>query len=140
MSMRAPPPSNAGKRIVKINALTQAKLIELMLDGTFNCQALAEMTGLHYVTVLHYTRALHRAGAAHIDHYEPDARGRHLIRVYKIGRGKDARRPKQTNAEKAAVCRARRKQAQLGQVLAGNGTFVTAANGRLRFEEVTPCA
>ncbi len=60
------PPKNKGRRIVKINAFTQAKLIEAMLDGVYNCQELAEITGLHYVTVLHYTRELHRAKAAHI--------------------------------------------------------------------------
>ena len=50
------PPNNKSKRIIKINAITQAHLIKLLLDGKFNCQELAAETGLHYVTVLQYTR------------------------------------------------------------------------------------
>lgn len=60
------PPKNA--RCIKINAISQAHLIALMLDGIYTCKELAEETGLHYVTVLQYTRELHRAGAAYIDH------------------------------------------------------------------------
>lgn len=57
------PPLNKGRRIVKINAMSQVKLIALMLDGVYTCEQLAEGTGLHYVTVLQYTRELHRAKA-----------------------------------------------------------------------------
>jgi hypothetical protein len=86
------PPSSKGRRIVKINRFTQAKLIEAMLDGVYSCAELAEMTGLHYVTVPDYTRELHRAKAAHICGWEKDAKGRDVIKIYKIGRGKDAKR------------------------------------------------
>lgn len=97
------------KQIRKINAMTQARLIEAMLDGTLTCQELAEHTGLHYVTVLQYTRELHKAGAAHICQWEADSRGRHLIRVYKIGRGKDAKRPRMTSAQRQARTRQAKK-------------------------------
>ena len=48
------PPKN--KKIIKINAISQAHLIKEMLDGTLTCKELAEETGLHYVTVLQYAR------------------------------------------------------------------------------------
>jgi predicted ArsR family transcriptional regulator len=111
------PPSNKGKRIVKINALTQAQLIKLMLDGTYTCTELAEMTGLHYVTVLQYTRELHRAGAAHISSWEKDARGRDVIKVYKIGAGKDAKREKLTQVQRQARHRAKVKGIELMRAL-----------------------
>lgn len=112
-------PTTRGRRIAKINRLTQAKLIEAMLDGVYSCAELADITGLHYVTVLDYTRELHRAGAAHICNWEKDSRGRDLIKIYRIGRGKDAKREKLTPAERQARLRAKRKTVEIVQMLAG---------------------
>ena len=113
------PPKNKGKRIVKINALTQAKLIEAMLDGVYTCTELAEMTGLHYVTVLHYTRELHLAKAAHICQWEKDTRGRDVIKIYKIGRGKDAKREKLTGAQRQARTREKKKAQEVVKIMMG---------------------
>lgn len=104
------PPLNKNKRIIKINAITQAKLIRLLLEGAYTCQELADETGLHYVTVLHYTRELHRAGAAHIASWDKDLRGRDLVKIYKLGVGKDAKRQKKTQAERQAAYRTKQKQ------------------------------
>ena len=112
-------PTTRGRRIVKINRLTQAKLIEAMLDGVHTCAELADITGLHYVTVLDYTRELHRAGAAHICGWEKDVRGRDMIKIYRIGRGKDAKREKLSSAERQARVRAKRKAVDTVQRLAG---------------------
>jgi predicted ArsR family transcriptional regulator len=99
------PPRNKGKKIIKINAICQAQLIKLLLDGVYTCHELAEQTGLHYVTVLQYTRELHSAGAAYICAWEKDGRGRDVIKIYKIGEGKDAKRKKMTSAERQAKSR-----------------------------------
>lgn len=107
------PPNNTGRRIIKINAITQAHLIKLLLDGDRTCQELAEETGLHYVTVLQYTRELYRAGAAYISHYEKDVRGRDMLKVYKIGKGKDAKRGRMTSAEKQTRVRSKQRMATL---------------------------
>ena len=107
------PPNNTGRRIIKINAITQAHLIKLLLDGDRTCQELAEETGLHYVTVLQYTRELHRAGAVHIHHYEQDVRGRHTLKVYKIGKAKDAKQIRLTPAERQSRVRSRKRMASL---------------------------
>jgi predicted ArsR family transcriptional regulator len=123
------------KRIVrKINAVTQAQLIKLLLEGVYTCEQLAEETGLHYVTVLQYTRELHRFGAAHIASWEKDSRGRDVIKVYKLGAGRDAKREKLTPAQRQARTREKRKAQELAQVMAGGARYVQAANGRLRFE------
>lgn len=122
---------------MKINAHFYAKLIKAMIPGDLNCQELADETGLHYVTVLEYTRELHKAKAAHIARWEKDSRGRDVIKVYKLGTGKDAVRQRLTGAERQERVRARRAAAQKAAVLAGTGRYVAAANGRLRFEEVS---
>ena len=113
------PPSSKGRRIAKINRFTQAKLIEAMLDGVYTCAELAEMTGLHYVTVLDYTRELHRAKAAHICAWEKDSKGRDVIKIYKIGRGKDAKREKLSGAERQARSRAKKKAVEWANLLIG---------------------
>lgn len=111
------PPKHKGRRIVKVNALTQAKLIEAMLDGVYTCEELANVTGLHYATVLHYTRELHRAKAAHILQWEKDSRGRDAIKIYKIGRGKDAKREKLTDNERKARWRQKQKAIELANIM-----------------------
>ena len=107
------PPRNKSKRIIKVNALSYAKLVLMMLDGTYNCKELAEMTGLHYVTVLQYARELHLSGAAHIHMWEKDSRGRDNIVVYKIGKNKDAKRSRLTPKERQARYRNKRRNSQI---------------------------
>jgi pyocin large subunit-like protein len=130
------PPSNKSKSIIKINAFTQGVLIKNMLEGTYSCAELAEITGLHYVTVQQYARELHRAGAAHISSWEKDSRGRDVVKIYKIGVGKDAKREKLTGAQRQERVREKRRAQQLAQVMAGTARYVQVANGRLRFEVV----
>lgn len=116
--------------------MTQAQLIKLLMEGAYNCKELAELTGLHYVTVLQYTRELHKVGAAHIVRWETDERGREAVKVYKLGAGRDARRSRMTEAQRQARYRAKLKARQRAMVMAGKGRYVQAANGRLRFEPV----
>jgi len=103
------PPKNKGRRIIKINAITQAKLIEAMLDGVYTCTELCDITGLYYSTVLHYCRELHRAEAAHICGWAKDKRGRTTLRIFKIGRGKDAKPKKLTDTERNSRYREKKK-------------------------------
>ena len=107
------------REIVKVSHITNARLVEAMLDGTMSCQELADHTGLHYVTVLQYTRAMYRAKACHIHAWEKDSRGRDVIKIYKIGRGKDAKRHKLTAAERQAHQRAKKATQELIRVTAG---------------------
>lgn len=73
-----------------MNPQRYAKLITLLLKGDYNCKELAQVTGMHYITVLEYTRALHLAAPVnliYICRWERDARGRDAIMVYKFGPG-----------------------------------------------------
>lgn len=112
------PPSNKGKKIIKINAICQAQLIKLMLDGVYTCHELAEQTGLHYVTVLQYARELHAAGAAFICAWDKDTRGRDAIKIYKIGEARDAQRKKMTAAQRQAKSRTKRFNMDMMQRMA----------------------
>lgn len=113
------PTSTKGKRIAKINRFTQALLIKMLLEGVYSCRELAEHTGLHYVTVLDYTRELHRVGAAHISSWEKDDRGRDVIKVYKLGEGKDAKRERMTQAQRQARVREKKRTMTMIQMTAG---------------------
>jgi len=112
------PPRNKNKKLIKINAISQAQLIKAMLNGTLTCQELAEETGLHYVTVLQYTRELHAAGAAHICCWEKDILGRDSIKIYMIGEGKDAKRQRMTAAQRQARSRSKRNNIEMNQRMA----------------------
>lgn len=103
----------ARKRRVKVNAMSFGKLVEAMIDGTYNCHGLAEVTGLHYNTVTQYAREMHIAGACHIASWDKDSLGRDTIKVYKIGRGRDAKRQKMTQAERASRYRAKLRSIEL---------------------------
>ena len=109
----------------KINHYTNAKLMLALIDGTMTCEELAEHIGLHYVTVLQYTRELHRVKAAHIATWEPDSRGRHVKKVFKLGPGKDAKRPGTTPSERTA--RYRRKQAHQQLIGLTAGPYTVSA-------------
>jgi len=120
--------------MIKVNAMSQAQLVKLLLDGTHTCYELAEATGLNYITVLHYCRELHKAGAAHIHMWEKDSRGRDLLKVYKLGQGKDAKRRSMTAAERQRKYREKKKHAEMVQVTTGNGEYEARANGRIAFK------
>jgi hypothetical protein len=113
------PPSSKGKRVVKVNASAYALLIEFMLHGIYTIPELAYMTGLHYITVIHYTGALHKAGACYIDHWEKDSRGRDSLKVYKIGKGTDAKRSKLTGAERTQAYRDKKRHHAILNILTG---------------------
>ena len=120
----------------KVNAMSQAQLIKLLLDGDRTCAELAEESGLHYVTVLDYTRALHKAGAVHIARWDKDIRGRDVLKIYKLGAGKDAKRQRLTSAQRQERVRVKRKAHEQVLVTQGRGRYVQSANGLLRFEAV----
>jgi hypothetical protein len=94
---------------IKMNAICYAQMCAAMIEGDMTCEELAQETGLHIVTVYQYARELHRFGAAHIARYLPDVRGRHLIKVYKLGPGRDAKRVRMSHAERQQRTREKRK-------------------------------
>lgn len=107
------PPSPKGKKQIKVGALTYAQRIKYMLEGVHSCKELAELSGLHYVTVLQYARALYEAKAAHITAWEKDDRGRDNVRIYALGKGKDAVRTSMTHAQRQKRYRDKQKHLEM---------------------------
>lgn len=122
--------------MVKVNAMSYALMIKLLMSGDLTCKEIAEETGLHLVTIYQYTRELHKVGAIHIAQYLPDAYNRHTIKVYKLGKGKDAKHVRMTQAERQQRYRDKKNALLVNNVLAGKGGFEQAANGRLRYFDI----
>ena len=102
-----------GKRQAVLNHLSLIYLIKALQDGTMSCRELAEDVGLHYVTVLNFCRIAHREKLIHIHMWEKDQRGRDLIKIYKFGPGRDAKRTRKSDAERQATYRAKKQAANL---------------------------
>lgn len=103
------PPSHRGKRIIKINAISFAKMCRLMMLGIYTLDQLAEKTGLYKKTVMHYARELHIEKVCHIARYDKDSAGKRQKIVYKLGEGKDAERVTHSRAEYLRNYRLRKK-------------------------------
>lgn len=121
------------KQSNKVNAMSYAIMLKHMVHGDYTCSELAELTGLHKLTIYHYTKALHKHGVAHITRYEPDAWGRHNVKVYKLGAGRDAARVRMSDVDRQARYRAKVAAQQVAHVMAGKAEFVPRANGRKLF-------
>ena len=121
--------------IHKINAMSQAQLIRLLLDDDLTCHELADQTGLGYRTVCEYMLALHKAGAAYIADYRQtgDGWGRDGARIFKLGTGRsDKPKSVQTNCQKSRKLRARLKAQTL------QSTVFAIARPRLDSKAVAP--
>jgi len=95
---------------VKVNAMSFAHLVKLLLDGTRTAEELAEESGLHKQTVYIYTRQLHKKKAVFIADWEKDRLGRDCKPIFMIGCKPDAKRHRLTQAERAANYRARKNK------------------------------
>ena len=110
----APP---RGKEQVKLNAVMFAEMLGELIAGPCTAQDMAEATGMHILTVQRTMRPMLRRGLVHVCGYEQDSQGRWVIRVFKFGAGKDAKRPPpKTRAQKRKEDRAKRVLAQPSMV------------------------
>ncbi len=121
--------------MVKVNALSYAKLIKALNEGWHTYHDLAEVTGLHYVTVLNYVLALRKERMCHIHAWDLDTRGRETVAQFKLGPGKTApKKPRLTGAQRQQRQRDKKQAIRNNLVMAGRGEYVKSANGRYRFE------
>jgi DNA-binding IclR family transcriptional regulator len=107
------------KRQIKVGAISYAKLLRALMDGTRTLRELAEETGLHYLTVAQYCAAMHREGVIHICMWEKDSYNRDASKVYRLGQATDAKRYRKTATERQRQTRAKRKHAEMMANLAG---------------------
>jgi predicted ArsR family transcriptional regulator len=95
--------------VIKVNAMSYAKLIKELHDGPYSFQELADNTGLHYHTVREYVNCLHRERLVHIALWEKDRLGRDCKPLWVFGRSKDKKREKMTQAERQARHRSKKR-------------------------------
>lgn len=101
--------------MIRINALSFAKLVRCLTDGPSRIQDVADETGLHYVTARRYLKALHREHVIHISGWENDSRGRANQVVYAMGDKADAKRPRLSDAERQVRYRNKKRLKPLMQ-------------------------
>lgn len=106
----APP---TGKKQVKLNAVMFSMMLEELLSGPCTAQTLAEYTGMYIQTVRKTLRAMHRRKVVHIAGWEKDTNGRHVIRVFGLGFGKDVKAPKKSRLEMNREYRAKKNSVSL---------------------------
>jgi hypothetical protein len=87
------------KRVIRVNAITNAQLLSKVSEGVFTTHQLSEETGLCIRTIRNYLSAMHKVGVLHITDWEEDTGGRRSLKVYKLGAGKDMPKPRMSNAE-----------------------------------------
>jgi predicted ArsR family transcriptional regulator len=104
-----------GRRYTKVGAMSYAILLKYLAEGTMNCQELADAVGLHVLTVYDYTKAMYKQGVIHICAWETDAIGRCSVRIYMLGKGKDAAKGSKTRIQISADYRARQKLIEMNQ-------------------------
>jgi len=107
---------NRATRPLPISAISWSKLIGALLDGPCTVKDLVEASGLSDPTVRFQIRAMKKDRNIYIAAWEPDARGRHNVRVYALGRRADVRKPPPKyvdNAARLVAYRQRRDAKQL---------------------------
>lgn len=93
--------------LVKVNALSYAHMIAMLLDDDYSCRELAKATGLHYITVCYYLRELHKAGAVYVADFRTDRLGRRTTKSYRVGKKRDAVAQPISGTEKSRRYRSR---------------------------------
>lgn len=129
------PPRQAQQKMLPVKL---AALLQALKEGEYNCEELAQIADLHYVTVLTYCRALHDAEPKliHICKYEKDVLGRSSIAIYKWGSEPDVQRPRLSRAEQQ---RNYRKRVRLRQaVVTENAIAALAPSPRRRVRTPGP--
>lgn len=95
--------------MIKVGAMTYAKLIRELTEGPWSFMDMATNTGLHYHTVREYVNALHREGMVHIAGWEKDNWGRDCKPLWVFGEGRDKKRTKLTAAQRQARHRSKKR-------------------------------
>lgn len=94
---------------VKVNAMSYAKMIALLLEEDHSKREVATKTGLHYLTVCEYMAELHKARAIYVADFRTDRLGRRTTKTYRIGSKPDAKAAPMSGSEKSRRYRKRRE-------------------------------
>lgn len=95
--------------MIKINHESYCIIFKLFLDGDQTLDSLEKATGLHRVTLQGFTRCMKKHKIIYVCDWEPDCMGRDAFAVFRMGSKKDAKKYKQTGAERTKRYRDRQK-------------------------------
>ena len=95
--------------MIRVNALSFAKMLRCLTDGPSTIREVCDETGLHYVTTREYLAALHKEKVIYIAAWDRDAHGRSCIKVYGLGEKADAKRPRLSDRERQVNYRNRKR-------------------------------
>lgn len=112
------------RKKARINHISILELIKVLEPGTLTCKELAEESGLHYVTVLEFCRTAHRRKMIHLAMFEKDSRGRDTVKIYKWGKGTDAKRTSISAKDRSAAYRKKKAQQEFNSMMTGVNTNV----------------
>lgn len=93
---------------VKVNAMSYAKMIAMLLDDDHSKREVAKATGLHYLTVCEYMAELRKVGAIYVADFRTDRLGRRTTKAFRIGRKPDAVPTRMSGAERTRRYKSRR--------------------------------
>jgi hypothetical protein len=102
----------------KVNQESYALVFKDLLAGPSTAYDLAEVSGLHVVTVQELMRTLHRHKVVHIVAWHPNGRGIDTTPVFALGKGRDVKRRCKTRAQIAADYRERKRLRELVNAVA----------------------
>ena len=105
----------------RLNAMCAAKMIKLLQDDQASVHDLAELSGLAVKTARRFALAMHKEKAIHVVDWETDSIGRYTTKVFKLGEGKDKKRPPPdvSLAERRRMRAGRKQQMVMQNALAG---------------------
>ena len=118
------------KKVIRVNAIAIAEMLKAAQEGIYTSWELVEITGLTINTVRGYMNVFHKAGIIHICDWEEDARGNRTRKVYKLGAGKDAKKPKLSQSEVNRRYREKIKAMKLMKDLNATQTLRTTTSAR----------
>ena len=118
------------KKVIRVNAIAIAEMLKAAQEGIYTSWELVDISGLSINTVRGYMNVLHKAGVVHVCDWEEDARGIRTRKVYKLGKGKDAVKPKLSEQEVNRRYREKIKAMKLMKDLNATKTVRTATSTR----------
>lgn len=109
--MKQIPPNTKGIPRVTVGYYNiWARVLKVMIDGTFSLKEITAKTGIDYETLRPLINELRKSGVVYIESWQRDAKNRQSIAVYKLGLGVDAKKqPPRTGAARTRAYKQRQR-------------------------------
>ena len=104
---------------IKSNILAHAKMVAALMHEACSLAELEEESGLHQRSISNHVRALRKEGACYIAEWRQVASGQYNLPAYRLGTGRDAKKPLISVAERSKAKRARKAMIRAIEALRG---------------------